>query len=94
MPLPSFWPRTFLEEAAPQEYEEMPSLLKIYFADEPNPEEFAMTRALEERLEATHTRIRRNTAISEEKSNLLNRGFYCAVISFAANLALLAIRLF
>ena len=88
------WPRTFFEEAEPQEYEERLSLLKNYYEDEPNPEEFALTRAMEERLEAAHTRIRKNIAINEEKSSLLNRSFYFVVISLAANLAMLAIRLF
>src|SRR5487761_1825073 len=39
------WPRTFLEEAEPREYEERLSLLKNYYEDEPNAEEFALTRA-------------------------------------------------
>lgn len=88
------WPRTFFEEAEPQEYEDRLSLLRNYYEDEPNPEEFALTRAFEERLEAAHRRIGKNIAINEEKSSLLNRSFYCAVIALAANLATLAIRLF
>ena len=88
------WPRTFFEEAEPQEYEERLALLRTYYLDEPNPGEYALTRALEERLEATHKRIRRNIAINDKKSNLLNWSFYCAAVSLAANLATLAIRLF
>ena len=88
------WPRTFLEEAEPREYDARLELLESYYEDEPNPKEYAFTRAIEERLEATHKRIRKNMEINERKSNLLNWSFYCAVVSLAANLAVMAIHLF
>lgn len=87
------WPRTFYQEAEPQEYDERLALLTKYYADEPGAEEYALTRALEERVEAAHKRIGKNSEINEKKSNLLNKCFYCVAVSLAANLATLVIRL-
>lgn len=88
------WPRRFLQEAEPQEYDERLTLLRKYYADEPNAEEYALTKAFEERVVVAHQRIRENSEINGKKSSLLNKSFYCVLLSLAANLATLAMHLF
>ncbi|MHB1935395.1 MAG: hypothetical protein ACYCOR_02280 [Acidobacteriaceae bacterium] len=88
------WPREFLQEAEPQDYDERLLLLRKYYSDEPNAEEYALTRAFDERIEAAHKRIMKNSWMNEKKSKLLNTSFYCVLFSLATNLATLAMHLF
>ncbi len=88
------WPRKFLKEAEPQEYDRRLELLAKYYADEPNTSNFVLTMALEERIETAHKRISKNSSHNTKKSRLLNRSFYFVIFSLAANLATLAMRLF
>ncbi len=87
------WPRSFLKEAEPQEYDNRLALLTAYYADEPDAD-FALTMAFEERVEAAHKRISRNSANNKRKSKLLNQSFYFVIFSLAANLTTVVMRLF
>ena len=88
------WPRKFLKEAKPQEYDNRLELLTAYYADEPDTETFALTMAFEERVEAAHKRISENSANNRKKFKLLNKSFYFVIFSLAANLTTLVMHLF
>lgn len=88
------WPRKFLKEAEPQEYDNRRGLLTAYYSDEPDAENFALMMAIEERVEASHARISKNSANNRKKSKLLNKAFYFVILSLAANLTTLVMRLF
>lgn len=85
------WPRDYMREATPEQYEEWIAKLEEYRRAYPQEEavEFSAVR-----LSSAKERVSKNGAINHAKSTYMFRAFYCTTAAFILNLATLAIRLF
>ena len=86
------WPRTYMTEAMPDEYEAWIDSLEEY--RKLNPGEDAGITLSQARFSMAKQRIQTNAAINEGKSAFMFRAFYCVMAAFIANVATLAIHLF
>lgn len=86
------WPRNYMREAMPEEYEAWMSSLDDYRKQYPDADTSLTLPAA--RLSMAKQRIHTNSGINKGKSNFMFVAFYCVVAAFIANLATLAMRLF
>ena len=86
------WPRAYLREAPPDEYESWMSSLEDYRKQYPNA--LAVPTLPAARLSTAKQRIQANGAINDRKSKFMFLAFYCVIAAFLANVATLLMRLF
>lgn len=85
------WPRDYMREAMPDEYEAWILSMDRYHVQYPDASIPALPEA---RAVKAKQRIGINGAINKAKSTSMFIAFYCVALAFSANLATLVIRLF
>ncbi|MBK5293322.1 MAG: hypothetical protein JJE04_16820 [Acidobacteriia bacterium] len=85
------WPRDYMREAMPDEYEVWIAGLDEYRKQYPDVEIPGLPAA---RFSSAKQRIQTNGAINKKKSAFMFLAFYSTVAAFAANLATMTMRLF
>lgn len=86
------WPRDYMREATPSEYETWLADLEAYSRE--HPDASALPTLSGARLSKAIERIQTNSAINTAKSRLMFWAFYCLISAFVMNIVTLITRLF
>jgi hypothetical protein len=87
-------PRNYQQEDSPVKYDEWIEKLRLHYAKTENMDAEIFEQAVLGRIQRARERAEQNIIVNQRKSDLLHWAFWCTVISLAANLATLVIRLF